>query len=514
MSSNPSLTRTRSLRKPTPGTATDLSHRPTAPTTPTTTSTAARRNVSPSRLPSLRPATRSVSSAAAAAAATTASASAPATAAKDAPLRRARPVSGTLVRPTTVTSRTQPNTTTTTTTRSQATAASATSRPQPVEPVKSRYPPNASSSAAAAATIKRPTSSGGLPSHTRTRSTTTAPARPQGHVRARSTVTASSTPSLSAAPVLRPPSAGQTTRPARPPSADRPPKPPTTANPTTNPLRLLQKKPAFSTLQQHYSPLRNTAPKPTTASYLAPPSPSKLPSNIALTAETARLQTTLLQLHLLHRDAPATAADWRASAHARLAERHTSLAAHHAAAADDAASASAALNTLALRAWPAPLEQALPTLDTALDALPALEAKHAALSHRFARWAARLPTDRDADLDLDLARNLNDPNAVLVGPLDETWKADAAALTRKLAALDRRLATLPAFPEAHAASSPARALEGSRALVAGMLAELSVMEGVERSAVASESAWIRRVNREDEDARRDGPRAGAVWRVI
>ncbi|KAM0286296.1 hypothetical protein ACHAQH_001027 [Verticillium albo-atrum] len=328
--------------------------------------------------------------------------------------------------------------------------------------------------------------------------------RTQGHVRARSTATTSSAHSLTAASVLQPPSAGQTSRPARPPSADRPPKLSVTANPTTNPHRLLQKKPAFSTLQQHYSPLRNTAPKPTTASYLAPPSPSKLPSNVALTAETARLQTDLLQLHLLHRDAPVTTADWRASAHDQLSQRHKLLASRQAAAADEASSAAAAQNTLALNAWHVTsLEQAVPTLDAALSALPGLESKHDALARRFARWASLIPQDRDAQ-----------PEPVLVGALDASWKTDAAVLSRKLENLLRQLDALPGFPEEHAGSDPARALDGCRALARGMLAELGVMEGVERAAVASEGAWIRRVNREDEDARREGPRAGAVWRVI
>ncbi|PNH72516.1 hypothetical protein VD0001_g5020 [Verticillium dahliae] len=541
MSSNPPLTRTRSLRKPTPGTATDLSLRSIAPATPTASATTARRNMSPSRLPSLRPVARSTSTAAAAAA-------------KEAPARRTRPVSGTLVRPPSVTSKNPTATSTTsstsmtstsmasststsTTSRPLAATANSTARPQQTDASRPRYPPNASSSAAA--TVKRPTSSGGLPVHTRTRSTTTAPARSQGHVRARSTVTASSTPSLPAASAVnRPPSAGPTSHPTRPPSAHaRLARQPTTAsttataattaNPTTNPPRLLQKKPAFSTLQQHYSPQRTTAPKPATASYLAPPSPSKLPANLALTAETARLQTTLLQLHLLHRDAPATAADWRASARDRLAARHRRLAARHATAAAAAAAAATARNVAALPAWHAAaarLEHTIPPLDAALAALPGLETSHDALARRFARWAARVPHDRDAllqALDLDALQqplDLDDQKqslALLAGPLDATWHADAARHARKLdTLLLRPLAALPAFPAPHAAADAARALEACAALARGMLDELAVMRDVERAAVEDEAAWIRRVNREDGDARREGPRPGAVWRVI
>ncbi|RYC58727.1 hypothetical protein CHU98_g7474, partial [Xylaria longipes] len=68
------------------------------------------------------------------------------------------------------------------------------------------------------------------------------------------------------------------------------------------------RRPVFSTNQQHYSPAKTLAPKPLTSTFLAPPSPSKQPVNVALTAETSRLQTELLQLSLLHREAPGVSA--------------------------------------------------------------------------------------------------------------------------------------------------------------------------------------------------------------
>ncbi|KXJ94435.1 hypothetical protein Micbo1qcDRAFT_193606 [Microdochium bolleyi] len=71
----------------------------------------------------------------------------------------------------------------------------------------------------------------------------------------------------------------------------------------------------------HYSPLKSHAPKPLTSTFLAPPSPSKLPANVAISAETSRLQTELLQLSLLHRDAGIVREEWAASAREKLGRR-------------------------------------------------------------------------------------------------------------------------------------------------------------------------------------------------
>ncbi|KAI0397764.1 hypothetical protein F5Y17DRAFT_291003 [Xylariaceae sp. FL0594] len=85
------------------------------------------------------------------------------------------------------------------------------------------------------------------------------------------------------------------------------------------------RRPAFNTLQQHYSPAKSLAPKPLTSTFLAPPSPSKQPVNVAITAETSRLQTELLQLSLLHRGVHAVAASWHASARSKLEDRFEAL---------------------------------------------------------------------------------------------------------------------------------------------------------------------------------------------
>ncbi|KAI0871196.1 hypothetical protein GGS24DRAFT_472330 [Hypoxylon argillaceum] len=194
--------------------------------------------------------------------------------------------------------------------------------------------------------IARPKSSGGISSTTALRE------RHMGHSRAKSTVT-----SLTAATTLRPlshapsrsnpspapstaSSTSTTTQTTTTSSTRAQTRPQTrsqtqharvssqskssTANPTAS---LAARRPVFNTNQQHYSPAKSLAPKPLTATFLAPPSPSKQPVNVAITAETSRLQTELLQLSLLHREAHAVSASWHASARSKLGARFNELAA-------------------------------------------------------------------------------------------------------------------------------------------------------------------------------------------
>ncbi|CAK7264298.1 hypothetical protein SEPCBS57363_001009 [Sporothrix epigloea] len=133
-------------------------------------------------------------------------------------------------------------------------------------------------------------------------------------------------------------------------------------------------RPAFSTLQQHFSPAKNTAPKPRIAAILAPPaSPSKKPANMVLSAETSRLQTALLQLHLLHRNAAAVSAEWHASArNALVGERFSALVAENAQLLQMASERAESANAAALQAWAedgsdnVPLEERIQALDAVL----------------------------------------------------------------------------------------------------------------------------------------------------
>lgn len=62
-------------------------------------------------------------------------------------------------------------------------------------------------------------------------------------------------------------------------------------------------------------------------------------------------------------------------------------------------------------------------------------------------------------------------------------------------------------------SSLVRMVGACRVLVAGMLEELQVMEGIEKEVVEEERRWVSEVNREmDREETTKG--AGAIWRVL
>ncbi|ROW12851.1 hypothetical protein VMCG_00482 [Cytospora schulzeri] len=283
-------------------------------------------------------------------------------------------------------------------------------------------------------------------------------------------------------------------------------------------------RPAFSTLQQHYSPARNVAPKPLTSSILAPPSPSRLPANVAISSETARLQTELLQLHLLHRDADAVTAEWHASARERLGCRFAELAGADAEVGRAEAEAVEARNLAALEAWGGGrgLEDKIQILDSVVSGVWSLGepgGRYARVVRQFEKWTDRMVQSVEARRKAGgLGALMDDDKVAFVGELDPAWKDEVASVSRKLDLWRRQLTQLgDGLPrgrddEVQQQSSLARILSGCRGQVGDMLAELSVMEQIERDAIAQETAWIRRMNCDDDE--NDTPRAGAIWRAL
>ncbi|RKU42247.1 hypothetical protein DL546_003375 [Coniochaeta pulveracea] len=423
------------------------------------------------------------------------------------------------------------------------TSSAAVSRP----PITSRNrpAPRPTSASGPSSLPSRPTSSSGVPS------TSSRPAAGVGHARARSTATA-----LTGATTLRPPAQPSSTKPTPPThSSERPARsaalPPrlthtrtsstsststststTTAprkrpvapsdessslHPSTKPLPTrLAPKPAFSTLQQHYSPAKNLAPKPLTSTYLAPPSPSKLPSNIALSAETARLQTELLQLHLLRRDSDAVCAAWRESARRRLGDRFHALAAREREIRALEAAVVERGNVAALIHWGGgdQLEERTRLLDVVLSGVWAWNdtgGKYARVVRQFERWAEEMEgivEARGGDL-------WPGEEVVFVSDLDASWKGECEPLGRKLEEWrevlrrDLRLERGKRVGE----SSLERIVAGLEALVDDMIAELALMVEIEREAIRREDEWVKSMNRSDDGGGND-TRAGAIWRVL
>jgi len=126
---------------------------------------------------------------------------------------------------------------------------------------------------------------------------------------------------------------------------------------------------------------------------------------------------------------------------------------------------------------------------------------------------------RDGDHHQGEGEGEEEAGLVLLPELDAAWKAECAALVRRLDDWRRKLRELGDVPvtasadgEVAEASALGRILGGCRALVHGMLEELEVMEQIEREAAAAEMRWVREMNRKGREE--DGPRAGAIWRAF
>ncbi|KAG6236674.1 hypothetical protein E4U24_007693 [Claviceps purpurea] len=516
-----SLQRTRSLRKPTNPSSLPADSAPSAP-----------RSVSPSRLP-LKPASRP----------------------------RPRPLSihgsATTATASTTTASATTTTNTTRTTRSASTQLARTTSlsqkrtpPLPAQdPTKkdSRYAPLRSATrSASGGSTTRPTSAGGpgtrpsrapIPTHTRAKSTVTSLSaatalRPlsrdvsaslkRGHGRSVSVDKASCT-----TPIRQ----QQQQQPQKQHQREKQPCSPTTAVPSKPHLR-----PAFSTLQQHYSPAKTQAPKPLTSAILAPPSPSKLPANIAASAATSKLQAELLQLHLLHRDAGAVYAEWQASAESTLRDRFHDLKVGSGEVAERERCVLEGENMLALRQWARgggkgrDLEGRIQVLDEVVTSLWVLSepaGRYVRLVRRFERFV-----DRACDAEDARGSSLGEGegeggvealDGLFVEELDAGWKGEVAMLTRRLEMWKGQFQSIDDFVgsgtgieagEEGSSSALERMLEGVRGLLQGMLDELYAMEEMEALVLAREEAWIERMNMREEERQEREVEAGAIWRVL
>ncbi|KAI0434052.1 hypothetical protein F5Y09DRAFT_297053 [Xylaria sp. FL1042] len=546
MSSTAGLSRVRSIRKPAVDNNEAATKRPAQ-------GRIEARNVSPSRLPMRPPTTRSIAASSSTTTTTTTT--------------RTRA-------PTSSTSR-KVSSSSSTRASSRSTEHEAPATPKPLgrapsirqAPSKTTTTTTSSSNGIGrSASTARPRSSAGMSSTSALRE------RHMGHSRAKSTVT-----SLTAATTLRPmthapsrsnpspaPSTAsststttQTTRSAitsstraqtrsqtqhaRVPSQSQSQ---SRSHPSTTTSNLAARRPAFNTNQQHYSPAKSLAPKPLTSTFLAPPSPSKQPVNVAITAETSRLQTELLQLSLLHREAHGVSTSWHASARSKLGVRFQELVA-----ADEALRALEREgaeergledlvrwgNASGIRGDDSdrrngdknnklPLDEKIRLLDQILNGAWALGepgGRYQRTVRAFEDWASQVAeiraVQRGGDMNGLLARSggREEEVGIFVSELDASaWKRDHAGLVRMLEGWRRTLDQLghvdaDSDDEGNASSKKsenetstsdtkrnkplsglARTLRGCRSLVRDMLAELKVMEQIELDALAAEEEWM------------------------
>lgn len=223
-------------------------------------------------------------------------------------------------------------------------------------------------------------------------------------------------------------------------------------------------------------------------------------------------------------------AAWHASARNRLKTRFDALAEADRDVGKDEAALEEARNIAALAAWAADgedLEDKIQALDGILSGLWSLGesgGRYARVVRKFEKWFDGMVAAVEARRRAGGVGALAEGNEVaFISELDPAWKEEVSLMARKLDRWRRQLAKLQINNNNNVAdnhsnvgegsSSLTRILAGCRAQTHDMLAELDLMEQIERDAIGQEAAWIKRMNRDDDEAD-DTPRAGAIWRAF
>lgn len=168
------------------------------------------------------------------------------------------------------------------------------------------------------------------------------------------------------------------------------------------------------------------------------------------------------------------------------------------------------------------LEEKIQVLDIVLSGLWSLGepgGKYARVVRRFERWVERTMDVVEARRHKGGLGVLDGDEIMFVGELDSAWKDECAGLVRKLDSWRRQLKDLGDAPDDDTEATPsggrsslAQILDGCRDMVHDMLAELNIMEQIERDALKQETDWIQKMNRDEVGD--DMPKAGAIWRAF
>ncbi|PTB67456.1 hypothetical protein BBK36DRAFT_1116422 [Trichoderma citrinoviride] len=280
------------------------------------------------------------------------------------------------------------------------------------------------------------------------------------------------------------------------------------------------KRPSNSSLQRPSSPGKTLSAKPS-GSHLSSTSPSKLPANIAASAEVSKLQAELLQLYLLHQEAPIVDAEWRASAKQKLGDRFDRLSEESREVAELESAGLEKRNVLALRRWGSGgrLDEKIQSLESIITNVWSLSdpgGRYASVVRHFETWI-------DGVSEMEDARRkgvvlVQGDDSLFIEDLDAQWKQERGDLINLLEEWRQQLGDIDDLsrddfytepPDEDEKSSLEKMLDGSRALIDDMLAELRIMEVIEQEALVREDEWIERMNGGDDDIQVS--RVGGAW---
>ena len=248
-------------------------------------------------------------------------------------------------------------------------------------------------------------------------------------------------------------------------------------------------RPAFSTLQQHFTP-KKTSSVPT-ASFFAS-APSKQDRDDTFSSEIGRLQTELAQLHMLHRNSAAIQAQWEQNAERSLRCRFEGLSKQHIELKGIASESQALINQSALLMWChhmsdveiAERVQLLSRCIVEIGSILNADSKLSRVLGLFGAWfdrASQIQRSRSHSI-YGVGQNLN-----FIEGLGNGWIAEVDTLDKKLSSLLRELESLGEIPEE---SSISRVLDMVKSVVSNLMNELDSISVIENEIMTQETSWI------------------------
>lgn len=258
-------------------------------------------------------------------------------------------------------------------------------------------------------------------------------------------------------------------------------------------------RPAFNTLQQHFSPAKPGSKPPLPSSRLGPSS-EDISASAGATFETTRTQYELLYLSLLHQVAEPTFKAFEESAHASLRKTFTSLQAQRAHVTTAEQACQERLNLRALAAWTGASNESITSTNLILtDSIRGLSScfnelseisdkagRHFKVVQEFTAWIERASNtiNNGATMDGD----------VFVKPLPRDWHESTTSLSQRLRLLQREVEKLPRVPanlaSEYAGSTLMKLLKHLTTLPSSMSKELEFMLEIEKDVLAKEAQRV------------------------
>ncbi|USP82733.1 uncharacterized protein yc1106_10007 [Curvularia clavata] len=373
--------------------------------------------------------------------------------------------------------------------RTQSTSTISTARREIAKPTTASERPKSLLAAPSRSSKTSTTSADTLPSTSRTSARTTGLSR-LGSVRTKSDVPTAS----AAASKLEESSTAQTRR--KETAVEEPKK---------------TSRPAFTTLQQHFTPRK--AGKAPTSTFI---NPAPQPASNSLPPEIANLQSELLQLHLLHQSSAEISRSWEQSAKRALHTKFDEVSSLHQVMLENERAGQEQKNLQSLLEWStgstAGLVEHVQILSEPLHELPSLVEPGGRLQRlvaEFEQWISWVQEIRSARQ----GNAVSDKALGTIEGLGDSWKAEAAALIRKLTVFTRDLEKLaPPTP----GSSIASMVDACMSILRGILDELQTMQKIEVEVVAREKLWVedrlRTIARDVETHILDAGGEAVAWR--